>query len=184
VGINVTSVITLASELVVAALALGAQGPNPPKYHWNGGGICGPSFHVGDKDSFRYFDSFVTDVGFKTLNSKTPNRSRLCRKDGWIPNSEIIRTNGLVRTTLVSVELLTQVITIKFVIPWRFLDDIFKIRKDVESHRVISKDLGNYSLQPLVIYKGKYVGNQNWNTMNSWKYSRKLNAFSMQQNWF
>jgi len=139
-----------------AALALGAQGLIA--------NIIGTVeivadrlYHVGDRIHVDFFDGFVTDVGLRSTKIRALTGEQII-----IPNKKMaelqIRNfsrNGLVRT-IVDVGITYSSNHDQIRRAMQILEDLFKTRKDVESHQIYLKNLGESSLDLEVIFWAKY----------------------------
>jgi MscS family membrane protein len=146
-----------------AALALGAQGLIA-----NIIGtieiVAGRLYHVGDRIHFDQYDGFVTDVGLRSTKIRALTGEQII-----VPNKKMAETqlrnfskNGLVRTNV------TMGITYssnhdQIRRAMQILDDIFKARKDVDSHQIYLKNLGDYSLELEVIFWARYDKSNEYN---------------------
>lgn len=163
-GINVTSVVT-GLGIGGAAIALGAQGLIA--------NIIGTVeivadrlYHVGDRIHFDYFDGFVTDVGLRSTKIRALTGEQIIVPNKKMAENQIrnYSRNGLVRTN-VSVGLTYSTDHDEILKAMKILDGIFKARKDVDTHHIYLKSLGDYSLQLEVIFWARYSVSAEYNEL-------------------
>ena len=123
-------------------------------------------FRVGDRIHFDAFDGFVTDIGLRSTRIRA-----LTGEIVTIPNRRMAEAqirnfsrNGLVRTTMaVGVVYSTGHDEVRKAM--QVLEEIFKARKDVDSHQIYLRQLGTSSLELEVIFWARYSTSHEYNDL-------------------
>lgn len=123
-------------------------------------------FRVGDRIHFDAFDGFVTDIGLRSTRIRALTGETIIIPNRRMAECQIrnFSRNGLVRTTM-TVGVVYSTGHDRVQQAMRILDEIFKARKDVDSHQIYLKNLGTYSIEVEVICWARYTLSTEYNDL-------------------
>lgn len=148
-----------------AALALGAQGLIA-----NLLGtieiVADRLYRVGDRIHFENFDGFVTDVGLRSTKIRALTGEQITTPNKKMAEVQIrnFSRNGFVRTS-VTVGITYSTTHNQIHRAMEILEQILKMRADVQSHQIFLKNLAAYSLDLEVIFWARYALSSEYNEL-------------------